>query len=181
MSVQQLLGDAGACPEIEWQGKVWKIGHPTNRARGALEELVAAKAVTSITKLEGVMPPAVYAAMFADVMRDIKLERYKTFDKLWVEQTQGSSGAVLFLQALLRERHPEATEADAISLAMGKDNEVQAAIARVAPGFFDMLVASATNLNPEQKATLAAAIRSSILTAFAEQPKSSTSPPNGSS
>lgn len=165
MSVQNLLGDAGACPEISWNDKTWKVGHPTQRAKACLEELAAAKAVGEVVALKGAVPPAAYAEMFCDLMRGVKTGAYKTFGPGWVEQTTGPGGAVLFLLALLRERHPDAAEADALGLAADRGDEVQAALARVVPDFFDLLLASAT-IPAAQKQVVREALAGALAVAF---------------
>ncbi len=166
MSVQNLLGDAGACPEIEWNGKRWKIGHPTQGAKGCLEELVAAKAVAEVKAIKGVLPADDYAEMFKALLSRITTGYYRTFFPGWIEQTTGGGGAVLFLLSLLRERHPDATEADAVGLAGERGDEVQAALARVVPSFFEMLVASATHIPPDQKAAMRSAMAGVVAAAF---------------
>ncbi len=179
MSVQNLLGDAGACPEVEWNRKVWKIGHPTQGAKGALEELAAAKAVAAVTELKGAVPPATYAEMFENVMRGIKTQAYKTFAPGWLEQATGPAGGTLFLLSLLRERHPDATEEDAVGLATARPDEVQAALARVLPPFFDLLLEKAPLPATQKQAVLAAVTQA--LASFLPASTPSDSPPTGSS
>lgn len=175
--VQQMLGDAGACPEIQWNGKVWRIGHPTQRAKAALEELAAAKAVTEVTALRAALPPAVYAELFDGVLKDVASGAYRTFGPGWVRQTTGPAGPALFLLSLLRERHPEATEADAIGLAAAKGDELKAALARVVPGFFDLALESHP-APPEAKALIRGQIAAAMLAAFSGP---TDSPPPASS
>jgi hypothetical protein len=179
VGVQNLLGDAGACPEVELNGKAWKIGHPTQRAKAALEELAAAKAVSEVVALKGVVPPAAYAEMFADVMRGIKTGAYKTFSPGWVEQATGPAGGALFLLSLLRERHPEATEEDAVALAAAKPDEVQAALARVLPPFFEALLATAP-IPAAQKGHVLKVLADAMADFLTPQTPTSSPPPGSS-
>jgi hypothetical protein len=57
----------------------------------------------------------------------------------------------------LRENHPEATEEDARKLAISEPEQVQLALARVVPGFFDLLL-SGLPLPPDQRAKVRAAL-----------------------
>lgn len=181
--VGALLGDAGACPEIKWNGRAWKIGHPTQDAKTALEELVVSKAVAEVTALEGVLPPAAYAKLFDRLQDRIETGHYRTFGAGWVKQTTSPAGSVYFLLALLREKQPDATEGDAAGLAAAKGGEVQLALSRVVPGFFDVLLASASHLKPEQKDAIRAALAAVVAEAFPPPPPPtpSDSPPTGSS
>lgn len=177
--MQNLLGDAGACPEVELGGKTWRIGHPTQRAKAALEELAAASAVAEVVALKGVVPAATYAEMFEGVARAVKRREYRTFGPGWLEQTTGPAGGSLFLLSLLRERHPEATEDDALALATAKPDEVQAALARVLPPFFELLMAKAP-IPDAQKPKVLAAITGAMAD-FLRGPTPTSSPPPGSS
>lgn len=139
--VQGFLGDAGALPEIHWAGKVWKIGFPTQRAKAALEELAAARAVSEVVALKAALEPAAYAEMFAAVRRAIGAKEYRTWGAGWASAVNGPDGGTLFLLSLLRERHADATEADARGLAEACPDEVAAALDRVIAPFFDLLAA----------------------------------------
>lgn len=149
--VQQILGSSGASPEIHLDGKAWKIGWPTQRAKAALEELAAAKAVAEVRALKGALPPDAYAEMFAELTASISAGDYRTWRAGWQRQIIGGGNSQLFLLSLLRENHPTATEADAVRLAREAAEEVAAALARVTPGFFDVLLAG-LNLTADQQA-----------------------------
>jgi hypothetical protein len=135
-----MLGAAGACPEIDLKGNRWKIGHPTQRAKAVLEELAVAKAVAEIRRLKGILPPDAYAETFAELTSRIAAGDYRTWGGGWQRVVLAPGNSHLFLLSLLREHHPQASEDDARALALGEPEQVGAALARVVPGFFSLLL-----------------------------------------
>lgn len=160
-SIQQTLGAAGACPEIVLDGKTWTIGHPTQRAKAVLEELAAARAVGEVRALKNALPPDAYAETFRELTASIAAGEYKTWAAGWQRVVFGPGGSGLFLLSLLREHQPRATEADALHLATAAPDETTAALARVIPGFFELLLAGLA-LTPDQQAALRTAVDQAV-------------------
>ena len=165
--VQTLLGAAGACPEIPHQGKVWRIGHPTQRAKAVLEELAVAKATAEIRALKNVVPADAYSELFAELTTRISAGDFRTWGTGWQRIVFGGVNAHLFLLSLLREHHRDATEDDARSLAANEPEQVQAALVRVVPGFLSLLLAGLP-LSPDQRNR----IESTVQTTFLQPPPS---------
>lgn len=140
-TVGQVLGAAGACPEVEYAGRVWRVGFPTQRAKARLEELFAAQALAEVKALEGVLDPADYAGELAAVRDAVRSKQYRTWAPGWVAAMNGPEAGTLFLLSLLRENHPDATAADARALAENRADEVNAAVDRVAAPFFETVAA----------------------------------------
>jgi len=160
-SVQTMLGAAGACPEIVFQGKTWKIGHPTQRAKAVLEELAVSKATAEVRALRSVLPADAYSELFAELTNRISAGDYRTWGPGWQRIVFGGTNAYLFLLSLLRENHKDAAEADAKALAVGEPEQVQTALVRVVPGFLSLLL-DGLPLNPDQRRQ----IESTLLSAF---------------
>jgi|SRR5579872_138198 len=158
-SVQTMLGASGACPEIIHNSKIWKIGHPTQRAKATLEELVIGKATAEILSLKKTLPLEAYAELFESLRVAISAGEYKTGGAGWAKVVFTGLGAPLFLLSLLRENHPDATEKDARELSAHHPELVQLALARVIPGFFDLLLADMP-LPPDSRAKVEAAMQS---------------------
>ena len=156
-SVQTMLGAAGACPEIPLAGELWRVGHPTQRAKAVLEELAAAKAVAEVRALKGVVPADAYQEAFAETVAQVQAGAFRTWGAGWQKIVLSGGNAHLFLLSLLRENHPRATEDDARALAAGEPELVAAALARVVPGFFSLLLAGLP-LTADQRAGVAAAM-----------------------
>lgn len=171
--VQQILGNSGACPEIPLDGKVWRIGHPTQRAKAVLEELAAGRAVAEVRALKGVLPPDAYSEMFTELTKSIAAGDFKTWHPGWQRVTLGGGNSHLFLLSLLRECHPSATEADALRLAREAGEEVTAAMARVIPGFFDLLLAG-LGLTPDQQSETRAKIHEIVARLLPTPPTASS-------
>lgn len=162
VGAQALLGESGATPEVEWNGVTWKIGHPVQRAKAVLEELAAAKAVRSVVALKSALAPAEYAEAYSEVLRQVTAGDFRTWGVGWVRQVAGADGSALFLLSLLRCHHPQATEADAAGLLAACPGEVNAAVERVTPRFFDLLVSAVPGLTPEARADLTALFRARL-------------------
>ena len=140
--IGDFLGDAGALPVIECGGKSWQIGKPTQRAKDALEELVVRAAWAQVKALAA-FDAEQYELAKADHFAALQKGEYKTFGPRWGNLVSGTaeSGA-RFLCALLRERHPEATEADAMALLVNGSDDVREALLRVVPPFAQILLES---------------------------------------
>lgn len=141
-SLQVALGEAGACPEVGWNGKIWKIGHPTQRAKAILEELAADRSISEVVAMKAYLSPAAYAELFAESRRAIAKREYATWGEGWQAVMSSIDGGLLFLLSLLRVNHPEATEETVRGLMADKGDEVAAAMDRVMPPFFALLVES---------------------------------------
>ena len=153
--VQQLLGDAGALPEIKANGKTWLIGFPTQRAKAALEELVTAAAVNEVVSLKPILPPQSYGELMSDLRNAVGAGDYKTWGSGWQRVLAGTDGGNLFLCSLLRERQANATVEDAAAVAMACPDEVAMALARVAPPFY-LLLMEKLPVSEESKAEMVA-------------------------
>lgn len=152
-----MLGAAGPCPEIPFGGKVWKVGHPTQRAKAELEKLAVAAALDEVRALKGVVPTDAYREMFAEVTSQITNREFRTWGPAWQRAVFAPANAHLFLCSLLRECHPQATPADALALAQGCPEEVAAALAQVVPNFLRVLL-EGLPLTPEQREKAEAAM-----------------------
>ena len=152
-SVTGMLGNSGSCPEVSHGGKVCKIGHPSQGSKAELERLVVAVAGREVFELKGVLPPAQYAEILSSFTKMVSGGAYKTWAPGWQEVTTGNPH--LFLLALLRENHPEAKEADAVSLQDGCDDQVGVALAQVLPGFIKLLLRERKDVTPEQREQIA--------------------------
>lgn len=136
------LGDAVPPPEVRFNGKPWRIGHPTQGAKAELEKLVVQVAEQSVDDLKGVLPAARHAALVKRLDDRIMARQWQTWGPLWSETVNGPLSFPLFLLSLMKPHHPEATVADAQSLWLGVNRECRNALVMVLPGFFDLLAAS---------------------------------------
>lgn len=148
--IQAQLGAAGACPVVRWRGKPYKVGHPTQEAKARLEELAAQAAVARVEALEGKVGAAAFARMTDRVCDRVAANEYVTWAAGWQEVVWRDGGA-LFLLSLLHEHHPELTPADAAAMKAECAAQYGAALARVLPGFFELLLGE-LEAPPERKA-----------------------------
>ena len=174
-SVQNTLGAAGACPEIPLDGRVWRVGHPTQRAKAALEEFAASAAVNEVLSLKGVLPAAAYSELWAQTARDVQGRSFRTWGPGWQRVVFDPLNAHLFLWSLLRECHPDATEADAKRLMAAEPERVSLALARVVPDFFRLLLAG-LSLTADQQTQAEAAL--AAFAATLAPPKAPSPPTN---
>lgn len=165
------LGDAGSCPTIKMPSKTWSVGHPTQRAKGELELLVAQVALANLEKMQRVLSKAKYLEKCAALDAKIEGGHHQTWGSLWTSVNSGPDGNNLFLLSLLRERHPEAELSDAIAMYSDEPRQVKLALAIVVPSFFALLVAHLP-LSPEERAAkTAVAVQQFIDNLMGEQPE----------
>lgn len=150
-SVTTLLGSSGACPEVRHNGKVWKIGHPTGRAKACLEQLAVASAFDEVEALQASLSPQRYQKAYRELLASVAAREYKTWGSGWQRVVWGEMSAQLFLLSLLRENHPEATEEDALMLAGAAPEKVSLALVQVVPTFLALLLSERTDVAPEQR------------------------------
>lgn len=164
-----LLGAAGAPFEVDHAGRTWRVGHPTQRAKDQFNKLVKADALRRAQQEDAELPGLGALDQFR---RDIAAGHYKPGGKLWVELVTGPRANVLFLLALLREHHPDATPADAEALTRDAPDAVAVALTEVTPPFFALLAA-----DPETPPPTAAALREAVARATAVRPARPTPGP----
>ena len=154
-SIQDVLGAAGECPQVRHGDRVYKLGFPTQRAKARIEELVAAQAVREVLDLKPALPPAAYAELTDGVRADVAAKAHRTGGPLWARVLNGPGGQNIFLLAFFRENHPDVTADEVDALAAHHPEEVNAALLRVLPDFFE-IVGAALKATPEQVAALKA-------------------------
>ncbi len=158
LGVGPALGAAGPCPTVTHGDKVWKVGHPTQRAKATLELLVLETAAKNIEEAKGALPPARWEAKNAKLDADIDAGQYRTWGTLWRTVYGGPDGQALALTSLLRENHPEATVADGLLLWRAETKQVARAMRIVTPDFFAVLATTLPGSSEEQRAEVADAL-----------------------
>jgi hypothetical protein len=124
--------------DIEFGGATWGVARPTRGARDVLDKLVAEAAWAEVEALQALAPRAFQTAA-TEYVRAAGAGEYRAGGKGWLAVVNGPKGNTLFLLALLREKHPAATAADARALIAGKKEAVEAALAVLGPRFFGLL------------------------------------------
>lgn len=179
--LSDVLGDAGSLPEIEYAGKVWKVGKPTQRAADTLVALTIRAAMREIQALKGIIDPADYQQMFDDFTVAVQKGAYKTWGERWYAMASTAEGTMRFLLSLIRERHPDASEKDALALAVNCGEEVRVAFAQVLPPFLFLMLdnhPSVLAASDERRAEIKETLYPNILEAF--RPLLSPSPTSAS-
>lgn len=176
LSVQQLLGSAGAPPVVPWRGDEYTLGfnHQTSKAR--LEELIRQKVLDDLAAdCAGLSPPAA-AAHEKRVMGLLDKRHYATLQEGWLDRLAAAdgSGTVLFVRALFHEHHPKLKEADVWAMLRDEPARMGAALRVVAPDFFGHAARTDRRLPPEQGEALAAELTAAVLVMLT---RLDTSPP----
>jgi hypothetical protein len=143
-SVQEALGTAGCPAEIHHGPRVYKVGHPDQRAKARLEQLVAQHARREVLELGGTA---------AEWLDRVEQGAYRTRGPGWLHVVQSPAGAVLFLLSLMREHHPDMTADEVTAVASAEPEQVKAALGVVAGPFFELVLA---DLSPDQRAAAVA-------------------------
>ncbi len=175
-NLNSVLGQSGACPEIELNGETWKIGHPTQQAKSILNLLIVANATAELTALRGVVDAQTYADSMREHSARVANGYYKTWRDGWLAAMGDKFRAdAVFLQSLLRVNHPGATEKLARDLYEQKPDEVSMALLEIAPPFFEMLVKELpAKTTPEQRAECMKMLRDVILEKYQSPQGAST-------
>jgi hypothetical protein len=147
------LGVGGAYSTITHAGKVWTLGKPTQKAKHELELLVVQVAQNNIDDLKSVLSPQRYEAKCAKLDGEIEAGNYKTWGSLWLAVNASPLGQPLFLASLLKEKHQEATLADAQAMWRDEPRQVYRAMRITVPDFFTVLTESLP-LSPAQRARM---------------------------
>lgn len=174
------LGDAGSCPTVQWDGHTYEIGWPTQRAKTALEELAAAKAVSEIRSLKKALPADAYAETFSELTSRIAAGDYRTWGVGWQRVVLAGGNAHLFLLTLLREKNPKITEQLARALAIAEPEQIGAALARVVPGFLSLLL-DELPLQEEQRAAAELILKDAVALLLLTPPPFPTPKSSGAS
>jgi hypothetical protein len=143
----------GVPAEVEHDGKVYRLGPATQKAKGILEELLAGIAIRNVTRLKSVLG-ADYQSAYDSILKQVASGEYTTGKPGWLAALNSEAGAVAFTLSLFRVNHPGMTADECTAIAEAMPDEVNAAVTRIAPGFFTMAFPKMT---PEQLATITAA------------------------
>lgn len=155
--VQQILGAAGACPEIVHGKRRWKVGHPTQAAKARLEKLAAKVALDEVRRLKDTLDPAAYQEAFGEAVKSLK--NYRTWRPGWQAVVFDPANSHLYLWSLIQEHHPDASEEDVLAICRDAPEEVVAAMAQVLPDFFRLLLSEIRpHLSPEAFAAAEATV-----------------------
>lgn len=174
-SVGDVLGAAGASPTIPCNGKVWKLGHPTQAAKDRLEKLVVAEALENVKAAEtGVLE--IDKANRESLFAAIRQRKFRTGGEEWVQTFSRPEGQVMFALSLLQEHHPDATAADVLELLTDAGDAFAAALLQVVPGFF-FIAAGAMGLPEKTRRQWARGMAEKFAAGLS--PPSSSPPPSG--
>lgn len=162
-SVQDALGNAGTLPVVDWKGTKYQLSFPDQKAKTALEELVAQQAVNECRKMKGVLDPAAYAELWNETVTAIQTRQHRTLGPLWNKTVTagGVASASKIMWALFQLKHPTLTEADVVSMIREEPEQTTAALLRVIPSFFEM-VGREAGLPPEAIADLTSQLKETL-------------------
>lgn len=179
VSDQIALGEAGACPSVEWNGKRYTLGHPTPKAkafycdglveaeRRGIEAQLARKLIT----------PAKYDEKIDVLGRAIDRNEHLEGGAIWQRYAIGkdaATGNMLYLWSLFAQHHPELTLADVEALSNANLGFIKLALKRVCGSFFTW-VGEVLKLPPAAMAEVQTLVSDQLQKAFGETPPPPTS------
>jgi hypothetical protein len=176
-SVQQITATAPTVTDEA--GTVWRLGFNSNDAKGRLEELIRAGVIRDAVRTKRAVGGPDGDDYFAVVQALVDAGHYFTFAKGWRDKLRSPDGAVLFLQSLLQEHHPEVTRREAEDLFLSEPEQVMAAVGVIAPDFF-RAVAEQMGATPKDADAAAGELAdavATILAAAAEEGRRRTATP----
>lgn len=147
-SVTVALGAAGVFPPVEYDGKTYLLGHPTQVAKADYELGVVEAEKRSIAAQlrHGLITPA--EASVEKSKLGIALDRgdHKTGKKLWLsyvfrdpetgDTSRWMTGLLVFVHCLFRQNHPAITFPEVQAIADGAADDLKLALKQVTPAFF---------------------------------------------
>lgn len=102
-TVGESLGNAGQCfATIEHGSTVFEFVYPCPASVARLEQLVAKTALENVAELAGVLEPATFAELKADVLGKIQAKKHGFGGELFHQITSTADGPVMFLWSYLR-------------------------------------------------------------------------------
>ena len=171
------LGDAVSPVVIKLGNKEWKIGPPTQAAKGELEGSVVQVAERNLELLKPFWSAAKYKQEEAELRNAIRGGHWKTWGQLWATIINSPDGNTLFLLSLMREKHLEATFEDAQALWREKTEEVKKAFALQIPSFFAILVTYLPGTPEERAKALADSVEDTFASLKIPLPKKHSDSP----
>lgn len=154
-SVTDALGNAGPLPVVNWNGKKWQVAYTTPAVIADIEEEVAASAYQHIVRMSRRLPPDAREEAKAAALAAVQANKFAFNQPAFWEVMGGPDGDDIMLAASLRVKHPEVTTETARRMRAEAGDEVDYAVARVTPSFFDA-GADTLPLSPADKKRLAA-------------------------
>lgn len=142
-------------------GKEWRLGFDNPNAQGRLEELVRGHVLREALKNQDAVGGEAGRRLYDDAVAKLAGGHYWTYGEGWQELLKTPAGGVLYLLALLRRHHPEASEADAIRLLAEEQQQSLAALDAISPSFW-AAVALKPEAGPAARAEFAAAVAADI-------------------
>lgn len=165
---QFIAGHPG--PAVESAGKTWRLGFNTQNAKARLEELIRARVLRDALRLRREAGGDDGEQLWQDTRDSLAAGHYDTFGPGWLRVLRSGIGSTLFVLSLLQKHHPTATEADAAALVANEPDQVNAALAVVAPDFFSAVarqMAAERGAPPEQAERVAAELSAALTSAAA--------------
>jgi hypothetical protein len=166
-SVTVSLGASGAYPPVEFGGKTYLLGHPSQIAKANYEvEVIEAEKRSIAAGVQfGVMTPAEAVAEKARLSAALARGDHKTGKPLWMayalmDPTTGDTskvgtGFIIFVYTLFKQKHPEITLTETQAIWDGAQDDLKLALQQVVPDFFAW-TGGILGLPPEGLAELAA-------------------------
>lgn len=153
LSMTDAIGNAGALPQIHWNGRVYSVAHATPSAVQRVEAEVARAALANVSALKGVIPPGEYAESRAETLAAIQTKQHG-YNKPLYQTAVLNDFLPHVLFGCVTERHPELTMADVYGMFRDSFDDVEAALVQVGPDFF-VRGGDRTAAPPEERAKVA--------------------------
>lgn len=170
LPVSDVLGAAGASPEIVWGERAYRLGHPTQKAKAAFCDMIVDAEFRGIQEAlkRGFLTEAKADAAVERLGRQVDRRGHQPGGELFAKYgigAEGVAGTELFVLSLFRENHPAMTLGEYRDLAEARPDEVKLAVRKVVPLFFEWVLEKGS-LTPAQKSDIRAKIPALVDAAF---------------
>lgn len=165
-AVGDALGAAGACPAIDFNGKAYRLGHPTQQAKARFEQAVVDAELSNFrTQLaRGFVTQAEYDEKIDRLGGQCDRREHAVGGPLWLKYTVGRevmAGWQLHVWSLFAENHGDITPADVRAMMADDPAALRLLVRRTVPPFFEW-VGGALKLPPEKVAALLAQVMAAL-------------------
>lgn len=135
-AVLDVLADAGPPLTVQYEGRTYRLGFPTQAAKARYENLVLKAETDMVLRQKAFLPPDDYQMRCDKLSEQINGRAFATGEPLWMKYSLSPTGWLLWVQSLFGEHHPEITAEDVVKLLSAKGEEVRFLLGAVVPSFF---------------------------------------------
>lgn len=171
VGMTDVLGEAIQPLTVESGGQVYRVGFPTQAAKGRYEQLVFEREKATVLRQKAFLPPEDYQARCDKLSEQIEGRQFATGQPMWLKYASSGAGWVMWVQSLIDQHHPGITFEQVVKLLEAKGDEVRLVLAAVVPSFFEWTLGLGEELAGRLDERSAARVRAEVAKARLKVPE----------